>query len=186
MNGIRVIKIVHPDLFRSCRRRAVTPRLGRSIANVQIKLRIDPILGTNPRTVLTMNMTRIQSQNSARPARPVKQKYFLVKMLMKLPLHRNAQPPAAAGIPVLSGLPELRRNLPQTACRPAVQPRFPDDPSGVLSLPLLKRFLSACLLNRTEKFNRAVERIRIGEHGYLGGDFPLFVQSERGAELIHR
>ena len=84
MNGIRVIKIVHPDLFRSCRRRAVTPRLGRSIANVQIKLRIDPILGTNPRTVLTMNMTRIQSQNSARPARPVKQKYFLVKMLMKL------------------------------------------------------------------------------------------------------
>ena len=85
MNGIRVIKIVHPDLFRSCRRRAVTPRLGRSIANVQIKLRIDPILGTNPRTVLTMNMTRIQSQNSARPARPVKQKYFLVKMLMKLP-----------------------------------------------------------------------------------------------------
>ena len=68
MNGIRVIKIVHPDLFRSCRRRAVTPRLGRSIANVQIKLRIDPILGTNPRTVLTMNMTRIQSQNSAGPA----------------------------------------------------------------------------------------------------------------------
>ena len=84
MNGIRVIKIVHPDLFRSCRRRAVTPRLGRSIANVQIKLRIDPILGTNPRTVLTMNMTRIQSQNSARPARPVKQKYFPVTMLMKL------------------------------------------------------------------------------------------------------
>ena len=80
ITGIRPSKIIHPDLFRSCRRRTVTPQLGSMAANIQIPLSREPIFGMNPSKVLMMNKANIQSQNSACPARPLRHKYFLVKI----------------------------------------------------------------------------------------------------------